>query len=514
MSAFTDLLANPEAIKFYLIELSPYDPDSSSVVNLYVSDHGFITEPSDTPANTFYEPRITEALNLQRSIIDEDRIRGQVKADFGEAVLLSGDVGTGNTLDSWAQYNWDGRSITVKLGGEDFAYSDYGTIGVFTAEGVDLSSKELTIRLRNGIYELDVPIQESKFAGTGGLEGNSDVKNKLKPKCYGLVRNIEPIYIGAQDLGDGSLETFAYNDGAANGVLDVYSNGNALTDSGSSTPASGEYRDYPDDGVFQLGGSTLDTIITADVEGSKDSGGTYVSTVADILELIITDISSLTMESGTVDALNTKNNSTVGIWIPNGENTLTVLSKISNSIGAFFAPNRLGEVVLGRVEEPNATEDESFDDQVILDIQRRASVLPIKGTIVKYKKAWRVHTLQEIAGAVAESKRTFLQNEWREETDSDSSVETAHPLSQEEEFETLLDDSTAASNEATRLQSLFGVDREIFEVEAKAQPFKRNLGDTVKITDSRFNLSNGKNFVIIGLEEVASNNKVTMTLWG
>ena len=51
MSAFTDLLADAFAARRYLAILEPYDPVAEATATLYYSDHGFVTEPGDTPAN-------------------------------------------------------------------------------------------------------------------------------------------------------------------------------------------------------------------------------------------------------------------------------------------------------------------------------------------------------------------------------------------------------------------------------------------------------------------------------
>lgn len=522
MSKFTDLLADPYALKYYLVEASPWDPTQSSpaIENLYFSSQGFVSGPAESPANTYYEPRVTEALNVSISLVDRDRVRGRVRVDFGEVRLLSGDISrNSDTLDDLATYNWDGRTVTVKMGGEGFALSEYGTIGVFVADGIDVTDEEVVIRLRNGLANLDVPIQENKFAGTGGVEGSTDVQNVLKPLCYGRVKNITPIYVGNHDLGDGSLPTFVVHDGSIIDVTDVYSNGNALTDSGGSAPVAGEYRVYASSGAFQLGGSTLDTIITCDVDGADDgtSSPSLLSSVADIVEEIVGNVSSLSFASGTVAGLNTDNNSVVGIWVPSGANALTVISDLLNSIGAYIYTNRSGEVVLGRIEAPAGSAVAEFDESQILSIERRSVQTPSKAIRLRYQRNWTRMTFDQIAGAVSEARRTFLVQEWREVVDEDATVATAHPLAIEEQYDTLFDTSSAASTEAARLQTLYGEDREVFVVEVKTQPFNLSLGDTIKLTTNstgRFNLSGGANFVIIGLDEVAAQDRVIMTVWG
>ena len=112
------------------------------------------------------------------------------------------------------------------------------------------------------------------------------------------------------------------------------------------------------------------------------------------------------------------------------------------------------------------------------------------------------------------SRRTFIENQYRTETNTASSVLTVHPEAPTSEVETLLTTAANAATEATRLQTLYGADRDFYKVKLKTQPFTLELNDTVEITFARYNLAGGKKFRVIGLIEDAANNEIDLELWG
>ena len=63
MSLYDDLIADPFSIRRYLAILEPYDPSRETTVPLYLSDHGFTTEPDEVPAQPVF--RCPAALGAQ-----------------------------------------------------------------------------------------------------------------------------------------------------------------------------------------------------------------------------------------------------------------------------------------------------------------------------------------------------------------------------------------------------------------------------------------------------------------
>src|SRR4051812_36326520 len=104
MSRFTDLLGDFSAQKRFLVYLEPYSTTASALVPLYYSSHGFVSEPSDTPANQYYEPRAQSALTFERSIFQSGKLSGRSIPGNGRLVLANPD----GVLDVLATYAWGG----------------------------------------------------------------------------------------------------------------------------------------------------------------------------------------------------------------------------------------------------------------------------------------------------------------------------------------------------------------------------------------------------------------------
>ena len=56
--------------------------------------------------------------------------------------------------------------------------------------------------------------------------------------------------------------------------------------------------------------------------------------------------------------------------------------------------------------------------------------------------------------------------------------------------------------------------RDFFSVTVKTQAFQIELGETAELTHSRFGLSAGKKFVVVGIAERAVVNEAVLDLWG
>ena len=91
---------------------------------------------------------------------------------------------------------------------------------------------------------------------------------------------------------------------------------------------------------------------------------------------------------------------------------------------------------------------------------------------------------------------------------------TAYPNSQELFVDSQFALSAGASAEATRLNTLYGTQRDFYRVKVKTQPYTLKLNDVVKITFNRYNLTSGKLFRVISLIEDAAVNEVELELWG
>ncbi len=97
-------------------------------------------------------------------------------------------------------------------------------------EQAEFTREEVRIKLRDKMFDLQKPLQPTKYAGSNalpsGLEGVSDIKGKPKPVCYGQVYNVPAVCVNTSKL---IFQVAAVLAGSAcNSVDAVYDRGIAL----------------------------------------------------------------------------------------------------------------------------------------------------------------------------------------------------------------------------------------------------------------------------------------------
>jgi len=110
----------------------------------------------------------------------------------------------------------------------------------------------------------------------------------------------------------------------------------------------------------------------------------------------------------------------------------------------------------------------------------------------------------------------WLSKTWREASATDAAVQTAHLLAPQTVEESLLTTVADAQAEADRRQTLRGVKRDRLEIVVPLddETDELDLGNVVGLTHSRYSLSGGKQFVILGVRPDAARQTATLTLWG
>jgi hypothetical protein len=498
-TTLAQLVENPYAKKKYLLILKPYDLDAAGELTLYFSGEGFVTEPTDTPANTVFEPRLVEPISFSRSMFSSGKIGGLSVPGFGELVLTNADGG----LDAWADYGWDGRSVELRVGeaGADLQY--YFTIFQGQSKSIEFDDLFIRVILRDNQNDFTVDYPDTLYAGTGGNEGSSDLANTPKPHCYGEVYNIEPVLVDSTNF------VYQVHDGAIQAIDAVYQGGVALT-------LTTDYTVDLTNGRFTLVAAPTG-IITADVKGSKP-GGTYLETVADIIQHIVEDHAGFTypgdFDTASFTALNSANSSTVGVYDRGMTTVANVLDRLINTIGGFYGFDRDGKFQVGQVALATGSADAEFDKTTIIEITRQASAVPNYQVRMDYKKNYRVMGESDFDASITSAQRDYLVREADVAIAEDTAVQTPYPNSTALIVDSLFAGSSAASTEATRLLNIYKTQRDFYRILVKTQPYTLKLNDVVKITFNRYNLSSGKLFRVISIVEDAANNEVELELWG
>lgn len=489
-----ELVNNPYAAKSYIVILKPYDLDASAETSVYLSDRGYVSGPSESPANTYFAPRVIEALNFQRSMFSGSNIGGRSVPSFGQIVLANADGG----IDEFAGYAWDNRDVEIKVGEKGGDLSEHFTIFKGQSKSVEFDDLEVRVILRDGQDRFSRTFPPNSYAGTGGTEGSAIMEGLPKPICLGEVYNISPVLVSE------SSNIYQVHDGQIEAIDAVYENGVAI---------SGYTADLTN-GRFTLASAPTGRI-TADVRGAKPSGS-YKQTVGELIRFVATEYAGFSdpgdIDTASFTTLDTANSATVGVYVVERTDVLEVLDELANSIGAFYGFDRSGKLNVGRVEVPTGSADLELDSTNIIEIERLPTSIPSSEVVLKYKKNYTVIDEDTLAAGAAD--RDFMLRESAQVEDSSASTAAIYPNAPVLEVDSRLVDSTAASSEVSRLLTLYGSQRDVYRVRVKTQPFTLKLNDIVKITFSRYSLDSGKDFRVISLSEDAAINEVELELWG
>lgn len=508
----------------YLVEITAHDGSTTTTLR-YSSGRGTMTLPSESPANAWFAPRLMQPISFKRTMFASARVAGGATVGTGEIVLNNLD----QQLASLRDYGIDGRAVVVRLGAQGAAYpSGYTTVLSGTAEQATVGATTATIRLRDRLQLLTLPLQATLYAGTNsppsGAEGTADdIKGQRKPLLFGRRYQIEPVLVNT------ALLIWQFHDGAAHAVDAVYDAGVALTPASdranlaaleAATIAPGSYDTCLALGLIRLGAAPAGRV-TMDARG--DATGGYVDTAAEIVSRILTQrcgIAGGDLDGATFTALASAAGYECGLYITGEITRQQAIDAVLASVGGWLAPDRAGLWQVGRLVAPSGTPAFEFTDVHILALETLAPRDAEAGLPV-----WRVKLRglpyaalgrADLAGAVSEADKARLLQPWREATASDSSVQTKHPLAPEMLRDTAIQDASDLATEAARLLALHKVRRDF--VEARVALTEANaavdLGDVVRLATNRLGYGAGRDFVVVGIDADGKRKRLTLDLWG
>lgn len=295
-------------MKIFLMEITYIDAGTlqSNTLRYCSGEQGYMTLPTDAPANAFYEPRIKIPLNFETHILKDGVTGGAATGGFGAAQLLNATpIGgaTGFPLDQYIAATFAGTSIPQAFDGQQVrmlwgdstkSYSTFIPIitGIMVQPEYTWNMMNIKIRDYNEMFQ--VPLSRYTFLGCNvggvGVEGTpDDLMGKTKPMCFGHCWNVPCAYVSAAN------SLFMVHNGPVHSIDAVYAQAAAQTKGTdyptlalliANPPANGVYNTCLAMGIFSLGGSGATSQITADVQGDA-TGGAYVNTIAGICKRIM-----------------------------------------------------------------------------------------------------------------------------------------------------------------------------------------------------------------------------------
>jgi hypothetical protein len=524
MPAFDTFLADPSAERCWLLEIDALAiapvTDGSQVSaafsdaafgevafseggstadesgTLYYSSHGFRSQAADAPPYTWYAGRLSDDVVIERKIYGRDGIGGLTRV-YADCSLLNSDGGL-DTLQ--ASYALDGRQARLLIGRPTDARSAFNLVFSGVVEVVDSADANyLRLRLSDGAAKLGVPLNSTVYAGTGALEGGSDLKGKPKPRVWGSVLNL-----GAP-LVDSALLIYQVNDGAINDVPAVYDRGVVLTkgadyvsqaDMQTNAPTAGQYRVWKAGGFYRLGSTPAGTC-TADVLGDA-SGAGYVSTTADILQriLLLAAIDSSLVDAAALTQLNVDAPATIGIATLTESKTVEdLVEALLAGIGAYGGFSRLNLFTAAVFKSASGAPADSYTEQHVFDIRRDPLPAAVEPAVWRARVGYQHnYTMQtDLAASVTAARRAFAAEADRVEPAQDLTVKSQRLLAKEYgPTGNLYSLQADAATEALRLLNLWKTAPGFYWVRVAPIALARDLGDVINLTCSRYGFAGGK----------------------
>tara|TARA_R110002124_G_scaffold281995_1_gene456812 strand:+ start:358 stop:1800 length:1443 start_codon:yes stop_codon:yes gene_type:complete len=453
-----------------LVEAKYYD--TSEKVR-YLSTHSFVSLPTDTPANTVYDDLISNVPSLQ----------SQISMKFGVGDI---DLVNDGSLDAWLDDAWDGRELSLLIGDPAWARDDFRQIGALITEAFEIvNNNKMRLRVRDKREKLNINTQNNYYT-------SGEAFGKPIPLTVGQVFNITPVLINA------STHQYQVHDGQINAITEVRDNGVSVSFTANLSA-----------GTFVLS-SQPSGVITCDVQGAKPSGTYHVKT-ADIVEYLVKReaLVSADLDAASFTAFNTKVPYIVGHYMPGRVNLISVIDEITLSSGSYWLFNRSGKMILWQLDNVTGTAVESFDADDVLDdtFSFINSDLPYARSAIGYQKNYTVQN--NAAGSVSEANRNIYSGNNLISAAVNSSIITAHPLAlKPDALNSAISLIADANTEAARVLALRNIVRFVYEATFSTGPFEIQLGDEISVIYPRFGFENGKNVIVVGLDERPASNKI------
>ena len=501
------------ATYLFLAEIEAYDPDTSSTVTWY-----FSSGKGYDNAGIYYAPRIENPALLQRSI--SSITGGKASISYGELTLSNLD----GALNALADDFFDGRTLTLKRGDETDAYASFDTVLVATVESAAMERERISIRLRDKTYLLNKPFNESKYAGTNtlpnGLEGTpDDIKGQPKPKIYGRIAFMQPVLVNTAKL------IYQVNDGAVDAIINVFDSGAYLSrgtdysseaDMLATAPVSGEWRAYPAGGYFRLGTSAFGQIGACVAEKWA-----YLDcSAAGLIERILTDAGYTSSDWVSADftALDRKNAGSLGLIVGDSETTESLINRICESVGAWWAVDSLNRFRFARLDTPSGVSVATITDNEIITIERQPEQKkPIWQETIKSDINFVTLNRKSLAGSVPDDRANWFGLSSRDQVAEDSGVKTERLLSESELFDTSLNGISIAKAEADRRLALFSARRDTVTLtvgDPASNYAMIDLGDVVTVISGQLGYESGRQMVVTAIRPDFLQNTFDLTLWG
>jgi hypothetical protein len=465
----------------------------------YLSTVPYASKANDVDPDKYFDPVLDDDLTITYGVpFFED---GRIESGFGDISITNVD----HVLDQWMGYDFGGRELIILWGDPAWSLEDFlvkplliGKVASFQFEG-----DKIVIKAGDKSEILNRPVSEALV-----VDATPNVTNTIGqnlPLTYGRPFQIEPICIDSTD------KIYQWSQGTSdNSVAPV------VYDSGVS--GVGHTVDYANSKITLTGGAPAGKIT---IEANGVDGTTYLTTVADIVENLVTAqgdstrrLSAADIDTASFAQINTDVPYEIATYIQEKQNLLDELDWLLLPLGCFWYFDH-GVMFLGRIEDPSSgTPVGEINSSMTTEI----NVSPLNTrrwrTRLGYKRNWSVQEEGSLGAAVSLSDKQNLSTEYQLATYTDSSVKTtALNAIDAEPLNTALMIKADAEMEAQRQQTILGSQCYSVELSVVGAPLSILPGQVWTIYDDFYGLSAGKKIQILEIEKNLLDGTMTIKGW-
>jgi hypothetical protein len=202
----------------------------------------------------------------------------------------------------------------------------------------------------------------------------------------------------------------------------------------------------------------------------------------------------------------------IGFYLPAGDSMTSeqAIEQIALSGGAVAGQDRSGLYRVVRLDVPSESPAHAFDAGSIMSIER----MPLPYGVPFYRwsvdgvRNWSVQRAADLAGIVTETRRRFLEAETRQASADVPNVAQAHLTSATTSRKAFFHFISNATDEAVRLATFYGLGRALYRVTVRGALFEIGIAETVRLTYPRWNLTQGRNFIVVGVSDSMTDTEI------
>ncbi|PZR32297.1 hypothetical protein [Caulobacter segnis] len=506
-----------------LVEIDVTPAAGGAVQTLRFSDRAIRPMPPTDPdrPNTVWSPRLNDVPSIRRALVDD---MASLAAGWGVGTLslLNADQAlTTHRLDTWGEirvYRW--------TEGTPFAAAHQlfsGRAALPTFDRSARAANRIEASFADPRVELDAPLQVNLYAGTGGLAGGAELKDRPKPLAYGDLTTAQipapkvNVATGVYQLHDGAID-------AVTGVFDRGDNAGLISDGNKVgaafdawAPAGAHYATDIGRGLVKINNNP----IGATTFGLRGESGPYVDTAGPIMARLLARLGVPAGRIGaSVAALPAA--APVGVFDQSGVQGRDVLGQLARSALAALLPGRDGVWQAVRLAPPKAIPNFTVLEQDVIDLAEDLAPLPAGVIRVGYDRVWSTFSGAEIAPALLGTAAAVrLEAEYRYAVLEDATAKARGPGAWRTlQIDTALRAQADAEALAASLKALFGLPADgeprrqwSLVVEATDAVMAVPLGATVRVIYPPLGLD--KRLLLLGEQPLKPRrDQTTWTLWG